>query len=431
MSMQDHRILLNHLAAHRHASTLVLSYASLTQLGLEEIGRFLVDNPHIRTLDLRGNLIQGRGAMGLANGIRVNRSLKSLILKGNAIGKDSAGIASLCTALKCNFNITHVDFRNNNINNVGARHIGEMLINNTSITHIDISWNNFNFDGGLHILEGLKHNTTLVDCQLSGSKCGENTVHEVAAHLRRNRSIAAGKAVGAITTPNTDFQRVDNTLTPMSSQLTPVSPRALDFNLLSCSVPCLPLNTSSTLASTAASIYSPHNQTKARLRMKQQEVYHPDDHQFYDKVSDHIDKLAVEAELHKQSAAQTEARERNATVSFMEREHQLRREIDMHNDKIAATTSEKNHLQREALQKQTDLNTAREDHARAMQNHVAAQHQALEEEQDLHRQIRDLNTSRHSLQCELARHASELDNLRAENVRLRIHLRDSHSILTF
>merc|ERR1712063_46857 len=227
----------------------------------------------------------------------------------------------------------------------------------------------------------------------------------------------------------------DNMLTPVSSRSLPVSSRSMDFDSLSRSMPCSPLNTSSTLASTAASIYSPHNQTKARLRMKQQEVYHPDDHHFYGKVSDHIDKLAGEVELHRQSAAQTEARERSATASFMERELQLKREIDMHNDKITANTSEKNHLQREALQKQTDLNTAQEDHARAMRNYVAAQHQAQAEEQDLQRQIRDLNATKHSLRSELARHASDLDNLRAENVHLRNHVvyfeRDPRNILTF
>merc|ERR1712137_940666 len=373
----------------------------------------------------RGNLIQARGAIGLANGIRVNRSLMSLILKGNAIGKDPTGIASLCSALQCNFNITHVDFRNNGINNVGARHIGEMLVNNTCITHIDLSWNDFNSDGGLHILEGMKHNSIIVDCQLSGSKCGENTVHEVGGCLRRNRSIAATKAGGASVLVGTE-SHVDNMLSPPSTG-------SRDLDRRSRSIPSSPRTIHSPLASSAASIYSPRYQTKARLKMKQREVFLPQDHHFYGHVSDHIDKLEAEAQFHKQSTLQTEARERNMTANFLEREHQLKMDITAQNDILAMNTAEKNHLQQSALLKQTDLHTARDGHARAVQNHVATQQQAHAEEENLQRQIRNVAATNYNLRCELSRHTSDLEILRAETARLRGHVasfeRDAHHIL--
>merc|ERR1719420_1007554 len=59
---------------------------------------------------------------------------------------------------------------------------------------MDLSWNDFGVDGGSALLEGLKHNSTVIDCQLSGSKVGEETLHEVAFLLRRNRAAAAYKA---------------------------------------------------------------------------------------------------------------------------------------------------------------------------------------------------------------------------------------------
>merc|ERR1719161_1840692 len=67
-------------------------------------------------------------------------------------------------------------------------------MSNTTITHLDLSWNDLGVDGGLALLDGLKHNNTLVDCQLSGSKVGEETLHEVAFLLRRNRAAAAYKS---------------------------------------------------------------------------------------------------------------------------------------------------------------------------------------------------------------------------------------------
>merc|ERR1719382_1176435 len=132
--------------------------------------------------------------MALANGVKLNRSLRSLNLKWNSVGRDPSGIGALCDVLKSNLTIGHVDLRNNRINNVGAKSIGEMLTANTTITHLDLSWNDFGVDGGLALLEGLKHNQTLIDCQLSGSKVGEETLHEVAFLLRRNRAAAAYKA---------------------------------------------------------------------------------------------------------------------------------------------------------------------------------------------------------------------------------------------
>ena len=51
-----------------------------------EIARFLRDNIFVKTLDLRGNNVQGKGATALAGGIKLNRSLRSLNLKWNAIG---------------------------------------------------------------------------------------------------------------------------------------------------------------------------------------------------------------------------------------------------------------------------------------------------------------------------------------------------------
>merc|ERR1719310_1214406 len=80
------------------------------------------------------------------------------------------------------------------MNNIGAKHVGEMLKANTTISHLDLSWNDLGVDGGLALLDGLKRNQTLIDCQLSGSKVGEETLHEVAFLLRRNRAAAAYKA---------------------------------------------------------------------------------------------------------------------------------------------------------------------------------------------------------------------------------------------
>merc|ERR1712048_310605 len=72
-----------------------------------------------------------------------------------------------------------------------------MLTANTTISHLDLSWNDLGVDGGVALLDGLKHNSSVIDCQLSGSKIGEETLHEVAFLLKRNRAAAAYKSNAA------------------------------------------------------------------------------------------------------------------------------------------------------------------------------------------------------------------------------------------
>merc|ERR1719171_791999 len=69
-----------------------------------------------------------------------------------------------------------------------------MIAVNTTISHLDLSWNDLGVDGGIALLDGLKRNQSLIDCQLSGTKVGEETLHEVAFLLRRNRAAAAYKS---------------------------------------------------------------------------------------------------------------------------------------------------------------------------------------------------------------------------------------------
>jgi len=180
-------------------------------------------------------------------------------------------------------------------------------------------------------------------------------------------------------------------------------------------------------------MYSPCNHTKARLRLKQGEVFSPDDRHFYGKVSDHLDQLEAEAEHHRQNIAQTELRERTAAANFAEREHHLKSEIALHNDKISQNTAEKSKLERDVLRQKSGLQAVKNEHERVIRDNVALQQQTQSEEQELRRQLDDVSQTKRNLQDELARHNSDLDNLRAENGRLRAHVmsfqQNVHNIL--
>merc|ERR1712137_769835 len=141
----------------------------------------------------------------------------------------------------------------------------------------------------------------------------------------------------------------------------------------------------------------------------------------------------LEAAHHKHTTANTEARERQAMANFVEREHTLKMEIALHNDKIKSTTAEKNNLHAEVANKKINLAAAQDEHARSIRDNIAAKQQAQQEEQDLQNQLRDLIHTNHNLERELAVNTDELNNVRAENARLRSHVvsfqSQAHNIL--
>lgn len=433
--MNSIQALLNHLDANREASTLSLAYASISDDGITEVSKFIRDNSFVKYLDLRGNNIQARGAMILANGIKINRSLRSLNLKWNAIGRDPSGVQALCDVLKFNLTIGHVDLRNNRINNVGAKAIGEMLTANTTITHLDLSWNDLGVDGGVALLDGLKHNSTIIDCQLSGSKVGEETLHEVAFLLRRNRSAAAYKA-----SPN-DTGALIAAADPRTSALANGGPTA---NNTSRSIPMAGMTGSDAPSSPSARTSGAY--TKAnwsakdssslmlRLMMKEREQVLPEDKLFYQQIAEHIDKLLLETSKHKQGRVDGEEREKLGTTGFLEREQRYTREIRHTEELLQKTIADKENLQREMANKTAELKKLNEDNAHGIRESVCVQEQATAEEQQLRKELRDIVQNKRDLQDKLALSNKDLELLQQENERLRAHVkafqRDVNEILT-
>merc|ERR1712137_86107 len=382
-----------------------------------------------------GNNINARGAQQLANGIKLNRSLRSLNLKWNCIGKDPAGIGALCGALRSNLTIGHVDLRNNRINNLGAKHVGEMLMTNTKITHLDLSWNELCIDGGLALIDGLKHNSTVIDCQLSGSKVGEDTLHEVAFLLRRNRAAAAYKASPA------DTAVIAAAANPQTSTLARNGPAA---NIASRSLSSQPLATtvaSNVAATTSTGILGrtqrgPKDDSSLMLRlmMKEREAVLPEEKLFLQQVAEHIDKLLLDSSQHKQGRIDGEEREKLSTTGFVERESRYTEEIRSHEEGLQVTIADKENLQHDIANQTMDLKRLNDESAQAIRESVASQEHATNEEQQLRRELRDIMQMKRDLQDKVNLNTKDLELLQQENERLRAHVkafqRDVNEILT-
>lgn len=455
--MQTLPALIGHLESNREASTLSLAYASVSDEGIAEVARFIRDNVFVKYLDLRGNNVQAKGAIALANGIKLNRSLRSLNLKWNSVGRDASGVQAISDALKSNLTVGHLDLRNNRINNVGAKYVGEMLVANTTITHLDLSWNELGVDGGIALLDGLKHNSTVIDCQLSGSKVGEETLHEVAFLLRRNRAAAAYKAnpndpgaLAAAAAPETSaignggpgaVVQSRGAVGQAGVEARGMSPRG---NWDSRALPNDATAGANTLTGSGAGaqgvVARPNRSPKEdssimlRLMMKEREMVLPEDKLFYQQVSEHIDKLLLESSKHKQGRVDGEDRERLSTTGFCEREQRYTKEIRNTEEALQRTIADKENLQREIAVNTADLKRLNEENAQAIRESVAVQEQATSEEQQLRKELRDIMLDKRSLQDKLALGQKDLELLEQENVRLRAHVkafqRDVNEILT-
>mmetsp|Transcript_31576 Transcript_31576/g.87072 ORF Transcript_31576/g.87072 Transcript_31576/m.87072 type:complete len:421 (-) Transcript_31576:153-1415(-) len=419
--MQGLPTLLSHLDQNRESSTLSLAYASISDEGVAEVSKFIRDNPFVKYLDLRGNNIQAKGAMSLANGIKLNRSIRSLNLKWNAIGRDPSGVSALCDALKANLTVGHLDLRNNRINNVGAKYIGQMLTANTTITHIDLSWNDLGVDGGIQLLDGLKKNGTVIDCQLSGSKVGEETLHEVAFKLRQNRAQAAYKASPA----DTGAQAA--ALDPQMATLASGGPGG---NIISRGLAGQAQGEAPAKPGWTAKDGS---SLMLRLMMKEREQVLPEDKLFYQQIAEHIDKLLLETGKHKAGRVDGEEREKLSTTGFLEREQRYTREIRQTEENLQKTMADKENLQKEMASRTVELKRLNEENAHEIRESVAMQEQATAEEQQLRRELRDVVQEKRELQDKLALGNKDLDLLQQENERLRTHVkafqRDVNEIL--
>jgi len=424
--MQNIPALLNHLDQNREASTISLAYASISDEGVAEVSKFVRDNPFVKYLDLRGNNVQAKGAMSLANGVKLNRSLRSLNLKWNAIGRDPSGVSALCDALKSNLTIGHLDMRNNRINNVGAKYIGQMLTSNTTISHLDLSWNDLGVDGGIALLDGLKHNSSLIDCQLSGSKVGEETLHEVAFLLRRNRASSAYKS-----SPN-DTAAQAAAADPQMSQLAGGGPggNIVARGLTSSQGP----GGETGGAGRTQWAAKDGSSLMMRIMMKEREQVLPEDKLFYQQIAEHIDKLLLESSKHKTGRVDGEEREKLSTTGFLEREQRYTKEIRQTEDGLQKAIADKEILQRDMFVKTADLKRLNEENAHAIRESVALQEQATAEEQQLRKELRDIVHEKRELQDKLSQGNKDLDLLQQENERLRAHVkafqRDVNEILT-
>ncbi|KAI8804314.1 hypothetical protein BJ742DRAFT_872004 [Cladochytrium replicatum] len=138
-------------------------------------------------VDLRGNNIRSDGATAVAQMLKVNTSLRTLILEWNCIGIWETGARAMADALSINKTLEELDLRNNKIGPQSAQAIALSLKHNTALKKLDFRWNNAGIIGGRALVDLLRWNTVLVGLDMIGNEIPDDVSRSLAIALERNR----------------------------------------------------------------------------------------------------------------------------------------------------------------------------------------------------------------------------------------------------
>lgn len=133
-----YEILIN-LAKNNKTSELDFYNKKLKRSQIHEISQILKTNTSIKSLNLGSNNLIDKDIIILCKGLKNNKNLTELLLKGNRITK-RGGYA--IAKILINSNIQILDLSWNNIKDMGILTILNSIKNNQNVTEANISWNN-------------------------------------------------------------------------------------------------------------------------------------------------------------------------------------------------------------------------------------------------------------------------------------------------
>jgi hypothetical protein len=294
-----------------------------------------------------------------------------------------------------------------------------MLQNNNSLTHLDLSWNDLGVDGGKALLKGIEANHMLIDCQLSGNRIAEDTLHAIAFILRRNRqtapvSVATYKEGKEVFGANTSGPQ-----SPLSPTLAAQSPGTQDRGLVA--------SGQSTVATTTA---SPNDKARLvqdesislKLLQKERDYTNAEDARFFGEVAEYIDLLQLDVARNKKYRMDAEERERIVTKGFMEREMRYAQEMRELENLLAKAKAEKDELVQETQYIQNEINRVRDEKAKTLQDRMKLEELARATADRLRCDIRDGLAVKADLETQIYKVKKRQQEQEEENARLRTYL---------
>ena len=165
-----------------------ISYNNISDDGAADISDALKSNNSLQILKMSSNNITVSGAIKIAEAIRVNKTLQELNIRKNNISDNGTSVIS--DALKSNSSLQYLDMSSNKITSEGAKLIAEAIIVNTTLRTLDLQQHDTN-DAvcfNMSVLTAMHHNNTLMKLMLPYVHGDKRSVISVVEKINKERT---------------------------------------------------------------------------------------------------------------------------------------------------------------------------------------------------------------------------------------------------
>jgi len=158
------------------------------------ISNALKENTTLTSLNLSGNKITNQSAMELKESLKVNTTLKELILDASddatlTCKMTESGIIGLCEGLMANRSLTKLSLCHHIFTEKAAKKLGEVLSSDIPLTYLDVSYCGFGSPGAIAICEALKSNTKLETLKMNNDSIAKKAKERLGDMLSCNKSL--------------------------------------------------------------------------------------------------------------------------------------------------------------------------------------------------------------------------------------------------
>ena len=155
--------------------------------GTSALSEVLSANSTLTSINLSENRIGQKGVTALCRRLKENSTLAEMSLKGNAL--DDRAAKQLSDALMTSTSLTKVDLSYNHFGEEAGRSFGEMLSANGYLIDVNLKWNSLRAKGSAAIAEGLRNNHVLNQIDLGWNGLGDDGAKAVASMMAANDAL--------------------------------------------------------------------------------------------------------------------------------------------------------------------------------------------------------------------------------------------------
>eukprot|EP00163_Fabomonas_tropica_P009757 TRINITY_DN1963_c1_g2_i1.p1 TRINITY_DN1963_c1_g2~~TRINITY_DN1963_c1_g2_i1.p1 ORF type:complete len:609 (+),score=128.23 TRINITY_DN1963_c1_g2_i1:262-2088(+) len=176
------------LLSHDHMSSLDLSHNGITEAGIGALAMMIHKGRNtVATLNLSHNSLGAKGAIELAESLKLDQSLKSLNLSHNDIVGEA--LDRIGHALSDNLVLSRIELNNNLLRDSGAKGVAAMMEGKCPLTYVDLSTNKIKDEGGLAIAKALRSNGQMRHLNLRNNMFHDATGNALAKSMASNSTL--------------------------------------------------------------------------------------------------------------------------------------------------------------------------------------------------------------------------------------------------